>query len=556
MANGSLSAVLQYLRRLQRGPGSTADVGDARLLERYTALGDEAAFAALVRRHGPMVWGVCTRLLHHTQDAEDAFQATFLVLVRKARSLHGPDRLPPWLYGVAYRTALKARAEAARRKARESMAVEKRAGKEPAEAVWDDLRSVLDEEVNRLPRRYRTPFLLCYLEGMSNDEAARRLGCPKGTVCSRLSRAREILRKRLGRRGVSLSGAALATVLSEHAAPAAVPLALAEATIALGFGAASGVTAGTLSTHAAVLAEGVLHGMFLTKLKLAVVIVLALGIVGSGAGFLTHHPAGKQAQAAAPPQAGPAPPAVAAKKEERPEKEAPKDTEPIGPHAKSREMELRPSKALATPVKFPGFDDPKTTLVEALDSLAKRYDITFDVNEKAFKAEQVNEVILTEIAQPHPIPEMQARLGRILKKILDRIPNPSGATFLIRKDLIEITTQAAVRDELGIKGEGPLPPLVSEEFEEEPLKLALRRVSDSTESNIVLNLRPADKAQTLVTARLMNVPVETAVRILADMAGLQVVRLDNVLYVTTPEHAARLQIQQNEQPKKTASRAP
>jgi hypothetical protein len=263
------------------------------------------------------------------------------------------------------------------------------------------------------------------------------------------------------------------------------------------------------------------------------------------------RPAAKQAQAAAPPQTKLAPPAVTTKEREKSAKEAPKDK----PKEQARDLEL--SKALATPIKFGGFDDPKTTLIEALDALARDYHITIHVNERAFKYEQVNDVLKTEIAQPNPVPGMNARLGTVLKIILGRVPVPSGATFLIREDYIEITTQYAARVEMGIKSENPLaldgpvppeglPPLVWEDFEEQPLKLALRSVSNNTGWNIVLDPRAGEKAQTAVTARLMNVPADTAVRILADMGDLQVVRLDNVLYVTTPQNAARLQAQQNQ----------
>src|SRR5205823_3540528 len=152
---------------------------------------DEAAFAALVRRHGPMVLGVCRRVLRDAHDAEDAFQATFLLLARKAAALRQPDRLGPWLHGVAHRTALKAKAAGVRRRQRERPLDDLPAAGGGDDLLWRDLRPVLDDAIGRLPAKYRVPVVLCYLEGRTNAEAARALGCPTGTVATRLARARQ-----------------------------------------------------------------------------------------------------------------------------------------------------------------------------------------------------------------------------------------------------------------------------------------------------------------------------------------------------------------------------
>jgi RNA polymerase sigma factor (sigma-70 family) len=249
-------------------------------LERFARQQDEAAFAALVRRHGPMVLGVCQRILRDPHDAEDAFQATFLVLVRKTGSLARPELLANWLYGVACRTALSARAEAARRRTCERPVVD-RPVEGSADADWHDLRPVLDEEVSRLPDVYRVPFVLCYLEGKTNDEASRHLGCPKGTVLSRLARARERLRVRLTRRGLALSAGLGAAVLTQKAAPAALPPTLADSTTkaAAQFAAGKAATAGAVSARVAALTTGVLRAMFLAKLKTVGMFVLLLGLV-------------------------------------------------------------------------------------------------------------------------------------------------------------------------------------------------------------------------------------------------------------------------------------
>lgn len=215
IAAAQLRPLLQYIRKISR---PALEPTDSELLERFGRRGDEAAFAALVARHGPMVLGVCRRVLRDAHDAEDAFQATFLLLVRKAGSLRQPDQLSPWLYGVAYRTAIKARACAARRRECERpVAVEPVAAAPAAgDMIWRELRPVLDEAVHRLPAKYRAPVVLCYLEGRTNVQAARQLGVPVGTVATRLARAREMLRRHLTRRGVTVPLALLGTAWAEQ----------------------------------------------------------------------------------------------------------------------------------------------------------------------------------------------------------------------------------------------------------------------------------------------------------------------------------------------------
>src|SRR5262249_54392705 len=192
--------------------GGGAELDDGQLLERFVACRDEPAFEALVHRHGPMVLGVCQRLLGNHHDAEDAFQATFMVLAKKAATVRPRGMVGHWLYGVACRTALEARVAAARRRARGKGYAMTRTPATPIE--WDDLRPVLDEELQRLPEKYRAAVVLCELEGKSRKEAARLLGIPEGTLSSRLATARRRLARRLARRGLDLSAAALATLLA------------------------------------------------------------------------------------------------------------------------------------------------------------------------------------------------------------------------------------------------------------------------------------------------------------------------------------------------------
>ncbi len=283
MAGNPFRNVLRAIRRIS-GPGEARGAEDRQLLEAFLRQRDEEAFGVLLRRYGPLVLGVCRRLLRDPHDSEDAFQATFLVLLRKASTLRDRDLLAGWLYGVACRSALKARGNRARRRAREQPLPEEPAA--PADVpVETELRTVLDEELRRLPAKYRLPIILCYLQGATYAEAARRLGWPAGTVSGRLARARDLLRARLERRGFALPAAAVGAVLAQEAAAVPAPLALATLRAALSLTAAAGAG---ISASVATLTEGVLHAMFLTKVKIAVVVLLAAVGVGAGTWGLTY----------------------------------------------------------------------------------------------------------------------------------------------------------------------------------------------------------------------------------------------------------------------------
>jgi len=282
VAHRSLGRLVRHIRTL--GDAASTNQSDAQLLERFAARRDEGAFTALLKRHGPMVFGVCRRVLRHEQDAEDAFQATFLVLARRAGSRRWRVSVGAWLFAVAQRVALKARTLAARRRARHTEMVDEVAAEPAGESPWHELRPILDEELNRLPEKYRAPLVLCYLEGKTNDEAARQLGRPVGTVWYQLSRGREMLKGRLSRRGVGLSVVALGAVIAQNAT-AAVPGALLALTRqACLAGAVPAGVAGTLAAPVATLVKEVLHDMLLTKLKRAVAMVLVLCVAGLGAG--------------------------------------------------------------------------------------------------------------------------------------------------------------------------------------------------------------------------------------------------------------------------------
>jgi RNA polymerase sigma factor (sigma-70 family) len=202
-----------------------ATLSDEQLLARFFRTREDAAFEAIVKRHGPVVYGVCRRILPDSNDVEDAFQATFLVLVRKGATLRQPGRLSSWLYGVANRTARKVRLQAALRSRSERKAGERPLPTDVSEMKYDELRTILDEEIARLPEKYALPLVLCYLEGKTNAQAAEQLGWPEGSMSRRLSRGRELLRSRLLRRGLAMSAALVAAVFAKPA-PACVPAGL------------------------------------------------------------------------------------------------------------------------------------------------------------------------------------------------------------------------------------------------------------------------------------------------------------------------------------------
>jgi RNA polymerase sigma factor (sigma-70 family) len=281
MATSVLGGVLRHLRRATLAR-DRAGLTDGDLLEGFIATRDEAAFEALARRHGPMVLGVCRRVLQNEADAEDAFQATFLILVQKAATVVPRSMVGNWLYGVAHNTALKAKAMNSKRRVKE-----KQAGKRltPRPAAAGQLQELLDDELSRLPDKYRVPVVLCDLEGKPLKEAAQQLGWPQGTVASRLARARGLLAKRLACHGLVFSSGALGVLLSEGMATAGVPAALWETTIKAAVRIAAGDTAATVaSARVAALIERVTRTMTLRKLSGTAGLVVA--VVGLAAGLL------------------------------------------------------------------------------------------------------------------------------------------------------------------------------------------------------------------------------------------------------------------------------
>jgi RNA polymerase sigma factor (sigma-70 family) len=329
MSHVQLGTVLGYLRQL----AATRDAQertDGQLLHAFATWNDQAAFAALVHRHGPMVLGVCRHLLRHEQDAEDAFQATFLVLARQAASIRKKDVLASWLHGVAYRTALKTKRDAARRRARERRTTAPPPSDPSWDVAWQEVQALLEEEIHRLPARYRDPFVLCCLEGWSRAEAARMLGLKEATVWTQLARARQRLRQRLAQRGITLPAVLGAVALSPGAGTSAVPAPLAQLTVRAALAYAAGQTA-AVPMQVVALAKGVSQAMLLTQFKFTTLVVLALSVTLAGASAALRRNADAVATAAQPPELS-QPPA----QDTRP---GPKEAAPIPPPAARIETE-------------------------------------------------------------------------------------------------------------------------------------------------------------------------------------------------------------------------
>jgi RNA polymerase sigma factor (sigma-70 family) len=294
---------LQFVHRTAGLP-TAADQTDRQLLETFASKQNQANFDELVRRHGSLVLGVCRRVLQDEHDAEDAFQATFLVFSRKAGSIRWHESVKHWLYEVAYRVAVRARGNRARRRAREREIATRPEPASRGEVSWREVQLALDEELHRLPAKYRTPLLLCYLEGQTQEEAARQLGCSPNGIRARLWRGRDLLRERLALRGLKLSVVLLATLIVENA-PAAVPGTLLAVTAKAGVDFATGQTAcGLVSVDVLNLTHGVLNTMFLNRIKMTAAVLLSFALLAVGGGMIVHRAlADRPAQVAAEPQA-------------------------------------------------------------------------------------------------------------------------------------------------------------------------------------------------------------------------------------------------------------
>jgi RNA polymerase sigma factor (sigma-70 family) len=526
--------------RLVRRLPPTDSTSDDALLARFVGWRDEAAFELLVYRHVPMVRSLCRRVLRHEQDAEDAFQATFLAFAKKAASIRGQS-LAGWLYRVAFHAALKARQRAVRRETSlPEIAISFRNGTEDRE-----LSAVLDEEILRLPERFRLPVLLCYMQGRSNSEAAASLGIPKGTVDSRLSTARQRLRVRLMRRGFApaVAGAAIEGSLDAAEVPGSVARAVTKAAVAF-LSKQAGVPAA-----AAVLAEGVLHTMFVSKLTWAVAAVVTLAMLGSGAGVATYGAL-----------AGDGPPAKVAdeKKTERPAKPPAANDANITIASVDFTPQTAASvrKLLNQPAKLDkGFDG--APLKDILEYLSDKYSVAIRIDPGAMSRFHID--------KPYAIGDMPVSLpvtrsmtlGQVLHDVLAQVKDNEmpPITYKVKGAQIVIVPAYMIPGTRAGHQEGDErtptinPDIVEEQVEGDPVSVevqnkplaeVLHELADSTGSNIVLDGRQKEKGQTPVTITLQNVRLFTALRVIADMADLQPTTIGNVYYVTDKANAERL----------------
>ncbi len=330
MTNGKLAAALQWVQRT----ASAGGVCDSELLQRFVSGADEAAFELLLWRHQRLVFGVCRRVLHNTHDAEDALQATFLVLARKGRTIGRGESLAAWLYRVAYRCALTVRARQARREqalAADRDAVAPNDATQPAER--HELRDILDEELHRLPEQFRVPAVLCYLGGQTVDEAAEQIGCPRGTVASRLARARERLRVRLTRRGIVLPAGAAALALAEATADAA-PEALIRTFVTKIESLATGQA---VTGAAAAVADKVVRAMFVRKMLIGSTVLALCASVLMVGGSLAVHALAQLPDA--PPLARPAAAAPAGQPAPKPQTKPDGQATPLSPQEYAGRLE-------------------------------------------------------------------------------------------------------------------------------------------------------------------------------------------------------------------------
>lgn len=333
MARGQKISVIRWLRGMVC-TDSKAET-DQQLLERFIRERDEDAFTTILKRHGPMVLGVCRRILGNAQEAEDAFQATFLILLRQVSAVRWQKSASGWLYEVARQVAIKAGMAIAKRRQLDQERLHMPETLISADANATEMRILLDEEVQRLPAKFRDAVVLCYLEGKTYEEASRQLGVGTGMVSKRLAKARDLLRSRLARRGAFVSASAVALAAASQATAAVTPSLTAATLEAVVAAAGKGLVAGAVSTSVAVLVKSVTRAMFWSKVKTAAVVLLTTAVIAAGGGAIAYQAwsADVPSEAEAPKQA---------------EKPLPETAEPPLQQAK-RDEPIRPTEESAKP---------------------------------------------------------------------------------------------------------------------------------------------------------------------------------------------------------------
>jgi RNA polymerase sigma factor (sigma-70 family) len=440
MAHGSLAGAIQRLR----GAGEQLGVGaesDAELLARFVAARDAAAFEQLVGRHDRMVRGVCRRVLRGEDDVEDVWQATFLTLARKAGGVGKGQSLGGWLYQVAYRMALRVRADAVRRGKHERAVGGPVATPEADDplhlAVQQDLCAIVGEEIDRLPEKYRTPVVLCYLEGKTNEEAAVLLGCPAGTVVTWLARTREKLRVRLARRGVTVGASALIALLTRpdtgEAAQSAARAATVQAAVAFADGTPA---AAVVSQRVVTLTTGACHAMTLNRLKLIPAVLATLCLVGVGSGVLASLPdapvrTGVRQPVAENPQA---------------DEQKPKPADPPAGGAKNEQPKAKPTRRKAEEVVDQSFKTGKSPTV-VLEVLNGRVEVVADSSDTVTAR-------LTKRSEAATEDEAQQALKAIDLKLVQEKDKPAAVRITAKYPEENRNTNAYV----GVDAEVRVPP--------------------------------------------------------------------------------------------------
>jgi RNA polymerase sigma factor (sigma-70 family) len=290
MPVATLDTVLQQLRKMVSAQGRR-DLSNSQLLLAFAAGHDQSAFTVLVQRHGPMVLRVCRHVLHHLQDAEDAFQATFLVLARQAASIRKPEAVASWLHGVALRIARNAKKAADRRRKHEEQAQTMSQQSRSSDLAWGEVQAVLDEEIQRLPSKYRTVFVLCCLESKSRAETAQQLGLKEGTVSSRLALARKWLHQRLAKRGITLTAVLGAAALTDQVTLATVPALLLKTTVPIccQYAWSPATAAGLISAEVMALVKSATGAWLALQSKTTIWFLLVVGVLMAGSGTLFYR---------------------------------------------------------------------------------------------------------------------------------------------------------------------------------------------------------------------------------------------------------------------------
>jgi len=545
--------------RLLRQSADHGDLSDADLLERFVSRRDEAAFEALLNRHGEMVLRVCGRHLANPSDAEDAFQAVFLVLARDAGRIGRRESLAGWLFRVSYYISRKLMGKNARHRT-VTLRDSDRASDAMTEIDRAELRTIVEVEVNALPDKFRAAVVLCYLEGRSNSEAAALLGCPRGTVDSRLATARQKLHQRLVRRGVALSGAAVAGVWQGDGQAAAAGLTARTLGAACQY-ARIGSAAGAVSSEVLSLVAGVSNTMTASKLSVFVALAVGLSLLG-GAGYTAFR------VSADSPKRGDTKPA---EKSKPPQSLAERGQEEAAPPAKLEatksitDQEIR--ALLSKPAGLKELD--QMDLRSLLEYLSDRFNVPIRIDLAAFARMRIPQAI-EFYKRPVSIPIIRGMtVGDILREALAQIEIGGGGeggggatggqvTFRIRNGQIAIVPAyvpflSSVGNPPGNTDDpniGLTPSMILEQeegepitisIEEKPLVEVLQELRHITGANIVLDARQKDKAKLAVTATFNDVRLLAALRVLSDMSDLQPVPMNNVYYITSRENAERLQ---------------